>query len=126
MSYVVNISVLAEFLFEKSQFKERIEKLFEDSVKSKLYASPITVSELIYVASRIYSMASVDEPNHEACNFVYWLLSNVGIKLVPLNLDISLMADEIRKRVRMALSHCIVIATAMSINANPPIQNPEK
>lgn len=71
-----------------------INKLFNDAIKNTvtLYVTPITISELIYAASRIYEIAAVEKPNEDAQNYVEWL--NARIKTVELTSNIPVMHNK--------------------------------
>jgi len=75
------------------------------------------LSEILYVASRIYQAAKIDEPNNKALDFIEWVKNKV--KIVNVNESIALRAGEIKKQFRLALPDCYVIATAEDMDAKP-------
>ncbi|MBS7617483.1 PIN domain-containing protein [Candidatus Bathyarchaeota archaeon] len=125
-AYVVDTGVLVEYIVRGSPHRSAVEKLLNDVLKKiiELYVTPITVSELIYVASRLYELAGVEKPNEEALNFVKWL--TMRAKTVEVAPDIAVEVGELRKKLRIALSDCYVIATAIKLQAKALFLRPEK
>lgn len=125
-NYAVDTSVLAEYIVSCSPHRSAIEKLLEGVLRNAvaLYITPITVSELIYVASRLYELAGVENPNQEALNFVEWL--TMRVKTVEVTPDLALEAGELRKKLRISLPDCFTIATAIKLQAKALFLKPEK
>jgi predicted nucleic acid-binding protein len=73
------------------------------------------LSELLYVSTRVYEMAGLEEPNVKALDFLLWIEGLV--ENVELTHDIALRAGELRKLLMIALTDCYVIATAESLNS---------
>ncbi len=124
--YVVDTSVLAEYIIRDAVYRSVVEKLFNDALKKtiELYVTPSTISELIYVSSRIYKIALVEDPNEEALNFVEWL--NTRVKYAEITWEISIEAGELRKRFKIALTDCYVIAAALKLQAKALFLKPER
>ncbi|MGC8912028.1 MAG: type II toxin-antitoxin system VapC family toxin [Nitrososphaeria archaeon] len=124
--YVVDTSVLVEYIIRDTVYRSVVEKLFNDTLKKtiELYVTPSTISELTYVASSIYKIASVEKPNEEALNFVEWL--NTRVKHVEITWEMAVEAGELRKRFRIALTDCYVIAAAVKLQAKALFLKPEK
>ncbi|MDW8034569.1 MAG: PIN domain-containing protein [Nitrososphaerota archaeon] len=124
--YVVDAGVLAEYIVESSPNRSAVKKLLDDVLKKtvELYIIPNTVSELIYVASKLYELAGIEKPNEEALNFVEWL--TIRVKIVDVTPDIAIEAGELRKKLGIALSDCYVIATAIKLEAKALFLKPEK
>ncbi|MEM0053437.1 MAG: PIN domain-containing protein [Nitrososphaeria archaeon] len=72
------------------------------------------MSELIYVMSRLYEIASVEKPNEAALNLLNGFSKRV--KLAEVTREIALEAEEFRKRLRIALTDCYVIVTVKSLH----------
>jgi len=89
-----------------------------------LYVSTRTISETLYIASRIYNAAGVDEPDVEALNFIEWV-RNVA-KTVYVSEDIAVRAGELKKHLRIAQADCLVIATSEAVGAVSVFKTPEK
>uniref|UniRef100_A0A7J2U0E1 PIN domain-containing protein n=1 Tax=Ignisphaera aggregans TaxID=334771 RepID=A0A7J2U0E1_9CREN len=73
------------------------------------------LSEVLYAASRIYSVAGFAEHNRMALDLVLWI-KNVT-EVTEITLDIALRAGELKKLLGIALTDCYVIATAETLNA---------
>ena len=76
-SYVVDSSVILERIIRTSPLKARVERLFEEAKKGRvsLLVPLPTLSEVLYAASRIYSLAGVERPDEEAYTLVEWVKS---------------------------------------------------
>jgi len=118
-SIVLDTSVLVEYIILRSPYRSKVVKLFDKALKGdlRLYVSIVTLSELLYVASRIYQIAGVENPNMEALNFVEWVKSRA--RVVNIDEDIALRAGELKKQLRIALPDCYVIAVAKAMEATP-------
>ena len=121
ISYVLDTSVIVEYIDEESPYRDKIENLFRRIATGKIraYITTTTLSEVLYVATRIYQEASSPNPNEDALNFVKWLIKYPGVKIVNVDFRISLLAGELRKRMKISLIDCYVIATAKVLNARP-------
>lgn len=52
--------------------------------KIELYITPITISELTYIVSRIYELAGIEKLENEALNFIKWLTMKVKtVEIMP-------------------------------------------
>jgi hypothetical protein len=76
----------------------------------KLLVAIPTLSETLYIASRIYQLAGVKNANEEALNYISWLKT----KITPVNIDeeTAIVAGELKKQLGLALADCYVIAVA--------------
>jgi hypothetical protein len=111
--------VIAEYLDESSPYG--VERLFDALAAgaARAYVTPVTLSEVIYVAARIYSEAGVRDPNARAVELAEWLLALPGVALEPIGREAALAAGELRKRFRMALPDLYVIAVGALRGAIP-------
>jgi predicted nucleic acid-binding protein len=111
--------VIAEYLDESSPYG--VERLFDALAAgaARAYVTPVTLSEVIYVAARIYSEAGVRDPNARAVELAEWLLALPGVTLEPIGREAALAAGELRKRFRMALPDLYVIAVGALRGAIP-------
>lgn len=123
---VPDTSVLIEYIMLRSPYRDKVAKLFNKVLMGELdlYISTVTLSETLYVASRIYSAAGVDEPNEEALNFIEWA-KNIA-QIVYVSEDIAVRAGELKKQLRIALTDCFVIATSEAVGAASLFKAPEK
>jgi len=78
---VLDAGILVEYIVAGSPYREFVEDLFSKSKRGELelYVSAVTLAEVLYVASRIYSAAGVEDPNREAENFATWIASRARI-----------------------------------------------
>jgi len=107
-----------EYIVAGSPYREFIEDLLSKSRRGELelYVSAATLTEALCAVSRIYSAAGVEDPNGEAENFVTWITSRA--RIVGVDARIAKAAGELRKRLRIALPGCFVIATAKIIGGS--------
>ena len=119
MRLVLDTSVIVEYVVLGSTYRPKVVKLFELASKGgvELYVNPVTLSEVLYVVSRIYQAAGVEDPNGEALDYVEWVKRRA--RVVELSENIVLRAGELKKLLRMALVDCYVIATAEALRATP-------
>ncbi|RLG79516.1 MAG: PIN domain nuclease, partial [Thermoprotei archaeon] len=117
---------LVEYIVRKAPYRSKVEKLFKEAAtgKLKLYVSYVTLSETLYVASRIYQVAKVSDPNNEALNYIMWLKRQVEV--IGIDENIALRAGELKKLLHIALPDCYVIATAETLHATPLFKKIEK
>lgn len=123
---VLDTSVLIEYIILRSKYREKVIRLFDlaDEGRFELYVSPITLSELLYVASRIYQLAGLSNPNEEAINYLKWIEKRTTI--LDMSEDLIFKAGELKKLLGIALPDCYVIAAARAIKANPLFKTIEK
>jgi len=124
--YVVDAGVLVEYIVRGSPYRGAVEKILDGTLAKvvELYITPITVSEIIYVASKIYELAGVEKPNEEALNLIEWL--TVRVKITEITPDMTVKAGEIKKKLGISLSDCYVIAAAINLKAKALFLKPEK
>lgn len=123
---VLDAGILVEYIVAGSPYREFVEGLFSRSKRGELglYVSAVTLAEVLYVASRIYSAAGIEDPNGEAENFVTWIASRAGI--INVDPQIAKAAGELRKRFRIALPDCFVIATAIMVGGSALFKRVER
>ena len=110
--YVVDTSVVVERIIKSSPYKILADRLFDAAVEGavKLYVTHQTISEVLYTASRVYSLGGVDNPNKEAFSLVLWLGSRA--KPVVPDFEMALRAGELKKKLGFSIADCYVIAAA--------------
>jgi len=111
-SYVVDSSVILERIIRSSPHKAKVERLFSEAARGrvKLFVTLLTLSEVLYAASRLYELAGVERPNEEAATLVEWVKSRC--RVVALSESTALRAGELKKLLKLALVDCYVIAVA--------------
>ena len=124
--YAVDTGVLVEYIVRNSPLRRKVSSLLNDAGRGrvKLYVPVTTLSELLYVSSRIYTMAGIRDANTAALVFIDWLKTRV--ELVGVDEDIALRAGELKKMYRLALPDCIVLAVAEKYGAKPLFRKVEK
>ncbi len=123
---VIDTSVIVEYINARGLYRLKAARMFEKAATGslKLYVSVVTLSEVLYVASRIYEVAGLERPNERALDLVDWIRGRAQV--VEVNEDIALRAGEIKKKLGIALSDCYVIATAQTLDATPVFRKIEK
>jgi predicted nucleic acid-binding protein len=116
---VLDTSVLIEYIILRSPYRHKVVRLFDNALngKQKLYVNVVTLSEVLYVASRIYQVAGAGDPNRTALDFIEWIKSRAQV--ININEDLALRAGELKKKLHIALPDCYVIASAEAIGARP-------
>ena len=123
---VPDAGVLIEYIVSRSPYRLRVAKLIDKASTGELelYVSVVTLSELLYVASRIYQAAGVSDPNRESLVFTDWVKSKT--RIIKLDEDIAIRAGELKKKLRIALPDCHVIASAEAVKGIPLFKKPEE
>lgn len=125
---VLDSSIIIEYLDEESPYKNKIEQLYNNILQRKIeaYIPITTLSEIVYISTKIYQEAGFINPNENTIKFINWLLNYPNIKIAKNTIEISLLAGEIRKIAKISLIDCYVIATAKNIQAIPLFLKIEK
>ncbi len=112
---VLDTSVLVEYIVAESPYRNIVAEIFAKARRGELelYVNTVTLAETFYIASKIYGAAGVANPNEEAEIFVLWIANRA--KVVDIDVRTSMMAGELKKKLRIALPDCFVIATARRI-----------
>jgi predicted nucleic acid-binding protein len=116
-TYVLDTSVLITYITENATGRERVLSIIEEARRGKvqLYTIYPVLSELLYVSTRVYEMAGLEEPNVKALDFLLWIEGLV--ENVELAHDIAFRVGEFKKLLMIALTDCYVIAIAESLNS---------
>jgi len=122
---MLDISVVVEYILSRSPYRPKVASLFDKAIGGdlKLFVNTTTLSETLYVASRIYQAAGLENPNMEALHFVEWIRGRA--KIVNIDEDIAMRAGELKKQLRIALPDCYVISAAEAIDARPLFKKQE-
>jgi len=118
-AFVLDTSVIVEYLDEDSPYG--VEQLFDSLAAGavRAYVTPVTLSEVVYVAARIYAEAGVRDANARAMELIEWLLALPGVALESMGKEAAMVAGELRKKFRLALPDLCVIAVGMLRGATP-------
>ncbi len=127
-NFVIDTSILIEYLNKDSPYDRIIRKLYEYTVNGvvKLYSPSIVLSETYYIASRIYRALGLTEPNRRAYEYIVWLTSYLGLNVEPIDHDLAMMIGELKKTLHISIVDCSVIALAMKLDAIPLFLKIEK
>ena len=112
---VLDTSVLVEYLGEEPT--RGIDELFSRIGRGEFeaYLTHVTLSEVVYVAYRIYREVKASDPNGKALKYVDWLVNLPGMEIVRPDIGIAKTAGELKKRFKLALSDVFVMASAMTV-----------
>ena len=127
-AYILDTSVVAEYLDVDSPYGEMIEELYERLGRGEVegYLTAATLSEILYVSSRIYREAGSDSPNEDAMRLIQWLMNHPHIRVVDLTPEICLRAGELRKEMHISLIDCLVIAAGEAMEVKSLFLKPER
>ncbi len=122
---VLDTSVLVEYIIARSPYRGVVEKLFQEAKRGalELYVNSITLAETLYTAARIYRASSVENPNEEAENFILWITRRASV--ISVDEDLAVLAGELKKKLRIALPDCFVLASAVKIKGKPVFKKVE-
>lgn len=125
-TFVVDTSVLIEYIVERAPYRKRAERLLDmaSTGEVELYLNPVTLSETLYIASRIYEASGIRDPNGEAMNYLNWIRKRV--RLSEIHEETAIRAGELKKELRIALADCYVIATSKELGVAPLFARPER
>ncbi len=123
---VLDTSVLVEYIVLRSVYRPKVDEIFNRSTAGEveLLITPLTLSETLYIASKIYEAAGIHDPNDEALNYVEWVKAKA--KVIDMEDEIIVRAGELKKLLHIALSDCYVIAAAERLKATPVFRSVEK
>ncbi len=112
---VLDTSVLVEYIIARSPYRNVIEEIFKMARqgKAEIYVNTVTLAETLYVATRIYEIAGIENPNEEAENFITWITARA--RVINIDVHISALAGELKKKLRIVLPDCFVIASATRV-----------
>ncbi|PNV81168.1 MAG: PIN domain nuclease [Fervidicoccus sp.] len=121
---MVDTSVLIEIILEGSPYMKTLEELFREAERGakELYITPLTVSELLYVAYKIYKSAGTEDPKKDAEDFVNWVLFRA--ELAKVGLETAIIAGKIKEELGLSLADCYVLATFKQLEAKPLFLKP--
>ncbi|MBS7248716.1 MAG: type II toxin-antitoxin system VapC family toxin [Candidatus Jordarchaeales archaeon] len=125
VNFVLDTSVFIEHIVENAPFRSKAEELLRRGMRreTSVFVIPQVLSETLYVSSRIYRFAGVEEFNEKALEYVMWIAESFNV-YDPVSLYVN--AGELRKRLGIALTDCYVIASAEALGAKAVFARPEK
>lgn len=116
-SYVLDTSIIIAHMVENAPGREKILGVFNRARvgEVKLYLVHPVISEVVYVASRIYKVLGFKEHNKLALDLVTWISSFTNI--VEITLEAAIRAGELKKELGLALTDCYVLAVAENLGS---------
>jgi len=116
---VPDTSVIIEYIVKNAPYRSLVEKLFKDAIKgfTRILISAVTLSEVFYIATRIYRIADDKRPRERALEYLTWLEG--FSEIINVSKEIAIRAGELKDHLGIALADCYVIATAITFDAIP-------
>ncbi|MCD6324080.1 MAG: PIN domain-containing protein [Desulfurococcales archaeon] len=123
---VLDTGLLVEYIVRKSNYREFLKELLSAAGEGEieLYVSPVTVAEVYYIASRIYSAAGLPNPDDEALRFATWVHRKFSV--VEMTFDLLIKAGELKRGLRLAFPDCFVIASAELVRGSALFKKVER
>ncbi|RLG60897.1 PIN domain nuclease [Candidatus Geothermarchaeota archaeon] len=123
---VLDTGVFIEYIVRRALYRSVVERLFTKAVvgRIKLYTTSVTLSETLYIASRIYEAASEEDPNRLAADYIKWIRERVSV--IEVSNEIIFSAGELKKTLHLALPDCYVIASASAVDGIPLFRSIER
>ena len=123
---VLDTSVFIEYIVRRALYRGIVERLFNkaDVGRIKLYTTPVTLSETLYIASRIYEAASEEDPNRLAADYIKWIRERVSV--IEVCNEVIFGAGGLKKTLHLALPDCYVIASASAVDGTPLFRSIER
>ncbi|MHA1270902.1 MAG: PIN domain-containing protein [Candidatus Helarchaeota archaeon] len=113
---IVDTSVIIEMINVKGKCHAQaiIIKREMDNGRLKVHIPFPNLSEIYYIAYRIYSQLGID--TQKAKNLIQWLLYHKNIIIHPLNLDIIFLAGDIKNKYHISIMDSFNFAFAKLLN----------
>ncbi len=121
---VIDTSVFVEYLIKNSPYLRTIEEIFKsERFSRRLFTIPLVLSETFYIVSRLYEYAGISDANEKAVEYIEWIESKFRVMDVK---GMAVRAGELKKRLRISLTDCYVIAAAQEIRGFALFLKPER
>jgi len=126
--YVLDTSVLVEYLDKSSPLARKVEVIFKKALNRELtlYTTSLALAETLYVTSKFYKAMGVAKPNDEALNYIIWLKEYVGLKVGNIDEILALKIGELKKKLGIALTDCSIVAYALELKGTALFRKVEK
>lgn len=127
-SIVLDTSVIIEYIDRAGPWHRYAEAIFSEIIQGRVLAFvPIVVmSEVLYVARRIYEKMGVPDPKRKSIRLIRWLYQHPNIRIVGGGFRVIMLAGLIKAKYHLAMSDCYVLALAKILNAKPVFRKKEK
>ncbi|CCC81812.1 type II toxin-antitoxin system VapC family toxin [Thermoproteus tenax] len=115
---VLDTSVLVEHIVARSPLQGPRRKHFRRAARGELElnVNAVTLAETLYVASRIYSTAGVEDPNGEARNFVTWVTRRADV--LDIDIHTSTLAGELKKEAKDSAPGLIAVRISVYVGVH--------
>ncbi len=116
---VIDTSVIVEYIDKAGPWHKYARIIFSEIIRERIvaYIPIITLSEILYVAKRVYEKRRVQEPKKKALGLIRWLYQHPNIRIVVMRLRAIVLASLIKSKYRLSISNCYVIALAKLLKA---------
>ena len=125
---VVDTGVVIEYIDKSGPWNKYARIIFSEIIQGRIvaYIPIITLSEILYVAKRIYEKKGVQESKKKALSLIRWLYQHPNIRIVGKSLRAIILAGLIKSKYRLAMSDCYVLALAKLLKAKPIFRKKER
>jgi len=125
---VIDTSVVIEYIDRAGPWHRLARAIFNRIVRGQIiaYIPAIILSEVLYVARKIYGKVGLSNPKDKAVRLVRWLYQHPNIRVVGRNLRLIVLAGLIKTKYHLAMSDCYVLALAKLLKAKPLFRKKEK
>ena len=129
IAFAIDTSVWIESIVENAKYHNIALKFIDGLERGEIQSviTPITVSEVFYVAYRVYRTVGMphNDAERKAELFFEKLYSHKNIRVI-LNKEITLLAGKIKSKYNISLSDSYILALAKNKSAVPLFRAPEK
>ena len=125
---VLDTSVIIEYVDKAGPWHKHARAIFNEIIRGRVVAfiPAIVLSEVLYVARRVYEKTKARDPKGKAIRLVKWLYQHPNIRIIGRSLRVIILAGLIKSKYRLAISDCYVLALAKIMHAKPVFRKKEK
>jgi len=124
---VLDTGVIVEYIDRRGLYHEAASRIFGTALSGKLelvLPHPV-LSETYYVSARIYEEAGLGSPAQRARRLLGWLYGLPQVRVVGVDAELAVEAGEAKRRYRLALTDCYVLAAARVYGGRPVFRRVE-
>ena len=125
---VVDTSVIIEYIDKAGPWHRYAKAIFNEIIRGRAvaYIPTIVLSEVLYVAKRIYERTRAPKPKKKAIRLVKWLYYHPNVRIIGRKFRMIVLAGLIKAKYRLAISDCYVLALAKLLKAKPIFRKKRK
>ncbi|MEX0569595.1 MAG: PIN domain-containing protein [Candidatus Njordarchaeota archaeon] len=125
---VVDTSVIIEYIDRAGTWHRYAMIIFNEIIRGRVvaYIPIIVLSEVLYVAKRLYEKKGISDPKRKALRLVRWLYQHPNIRIVGKGFRTIVIAGLIKAKYHLAMSDCHVLAVSKLLRARPIFRKKEK